>query len=85
MLMAEPPTRITLGPNLTTQDQRLAILAAGERRELFTYLAMVDGRYLIARNRADQQPVHETLDGAQVDRIPFDFFVEPITCQEEST
>lgn len=84
MLMAEPPTKAQLSPTLKTLDQRLAIMAAGERRGLWTYVALVDGRYLINRARPGEPDDYDTLDGQQVDKIPFTFFVEPVVEQGET-
>lgn len=83
MLMAETATGVKLSPNLTAVDQRLAIMAAGERRGLWTYEALLDGRYLINRAGPGEPSAYETLDGPQVDKIPFDFFVQPINAQGE--
>jgi hypothetical protein len=81
--MAETPTKAELSPTLRTFDQRLAIMAAGERRGLWKYVALVDGRYLINRAQPGEPDDYHTLDGSQVDKIPFTFFVEPIAAQGE--
>lgn len=66
----QPGGQIRYADPLLSGDRRLVILSVGQQKGLWTFLAQHEGSYLV------EQDGHTVfLTPSEVDRLPFDFFV----------
>lgn len=64
-------------PNLNAHESRTAILGVGQRRGLWTYWGMHEGRYVIHFPAQDGAlPSEQYLTGDDVDRLLFQHFTD---------
>lgn len=70
MTEATPTDRVDYHVTMLAADRRVAILAEGERKGMWKFLAQEGGSYLV-----EQEGHTMFLTPAEVDRIPFIHFV----------